>query len=453
MGSGETSPTMVATPPRAVRPARRGGDGGAAGDPLRLQENAAEVSAKAKRYFGDNIGRRVEILSDLGTDADTMAAETALARLRVARWTFAGPGSPSYALDRWHPTQVPSALADLLQRGGCAVFASAAACTIGTRTLPVYEIYKCGRAPFWLEGLDLVAAAGLRVAVIPHYNNAAGGTHDTRYCYMGERRLRQLEDQLADDTAILGVDEHTAAILDLDTQVLTVSGRGRVTLRRRGRQWTWPSGATVTLDELRRVAAGSGGAGGQPAQPPVAHRADTAAALEEEPVPLLPQVVDSSAAAFDRALHLEQRDAAGMVAAILAIDRAIVDWSADTLQSDDVDRAHSMLRSLVVRLGEAAAAGLRDPGERSPRSSSPWTGSALPFATTATTSWPTPCATPWPPPTSSSATSPGRPSGGCTAPPAERSPTSSLGRAACSITMLAKLTASSSRCHVSDLLS
>jgi len=27
--------------------------------------------------------------------------------------------------------------------------------------------------------------------------------------HMGERRLRQLEDQLADDTAILGVDERT----------------------------------------------------------------------------------------------------------------------------------------------------------------------------------------------------------------------------------------------------
>jgi cysteinyl-tRNA synthetase len=78
-------------------------------------------------------------------------------------------------------------------------------------------------------------------------------------------------------------------------------------------------------------------------------------------VPLLPQVVDRSAAAFERAL--ERRDAGGMVEAILAIDRAIVAWSADTLQSDDLDRAHSMLRSLVVRLGDAAAGGLRDPGE------------------------------------------------------------------------------------------
>ena len=40
-----------------------------------------------------------------------------------------------------------------------------------------------------------------------------------------------------------------------------------------------------------------------------------------------------------------------------------MDWSRDTLQSDDLDNARSALRSLVVRLGEAADAGLRDPRE------------------------------------------------------------------------------------------
>jgi hypothetical protein len=49
------------------------------------------------------------------------------------------------------------------------------------------------------------------IGLIPHYDIAEGGTHDTRYCYMDERRLPTLEAQLADNTAILGVDEHTAA--------------------------------------------------------------------------------------------------------------------------------------------------------------------------------------------------------------------------------------------------
>ena len=72
--------------------------------------------------------------------------------------------------------------------------ASAAALTLGVVTVPVYEIYKVGDDPRWLEGLDLLGrATGLRAAVVPHYDNAEGGNHDTRFCYMGERRLRDLE--------------------------------------------------------------------------------------------------------------------------------------------------------------------------------------------------------------------------------------------------------------------
>jgi hypothetical protein len=50
-----------------------------------------------------------------------------------------------------------------------------------------------------------------------------------------------------------------------------------------------------------------------------------------------------------------------MVEAALELDQAISGWSAATIQVDDLDRAHSILRSLVVRLGEAASIGLRDP--------------------------------------------------------------------------------------------
>ena len=72
--------------------------------------------------------------------------------------------------------------------------ASAAALTLGVATIPVYEIYKVGEDPHWLEGLDLLGpATGLRAAVVPHYDNAEGGNHDTRFCYMGERRLQALE--------------------------------------------------------------------------------------------------------------------------------------------------------------------------------------------------------------------------------------------------------------------
>src|SRR5213079_2195859 len=123
---------------------------------------------------------------------------------------------PSYALRQWQCTRVPELLADKLREGGAVVFASAAALTLGRLTVPVYEIYKVGGDVAWLDGMNLLAEAGLSAAVIPHYNNAEGGTHDTRYCYLGERRLAAFEAMLPHDGWVLGVDEHTALIVDLD---------------------------------------------------------------------------------------------------------------------------------------------------------------------------------------------------------------------------------------------
>jgi cysteinyl-tRNA synthetase len=63
-------------------------------------------------------------------------------------------------------------------------------------------------------------------------------------------------------------------------------------------------------------------------------------------------------AEFDAALG--DRDADGAVAAILQLESAIIEWSRDTLQSDDIDRARAAMRSMIVRLGAAATAGVRD---------------------------------------------------------------------------------------------
>ena len=109
----------------------------------------------------------------------------ALSRLRTANFIFAGPGSPSYALSVWRGSPIPEALATRLTDGAALVFASAAALTLGRFTIPVYEIYKAGQPAQWLDGLDLMRAAGFEgsCVVIPHYDNAEGGTHDTRFCY------------------------------------------------------------------------------------------------------------------------------------------------------------------------------------------------------------------------------------------------------------------------------
>jgi hypothetical protein len=93
--------------------------------------------------------------------------------------------------------------------------------------------------------------AGIRGAIIPHYDNAEGGNYDTRFCYLGEVRLTELERQLPDDTGILGVDEHTAGIIDLEQESLTVMGKGGVYWRRNGETRSFESGSVTQLSELQ----------------------------------------------------------------------------------------------------------------------------------------------------------------------------------------------------------
>ena len=45
-------------------------------------------------------------------------------------------------------------LASVVQAGGTVTFASAASLTLGRKTIPVYEIYKVGEPPRWLDGLE-----------------------------------------------------------------------------------------------------------------------------------------------------------------------------------------------------------------------------------------------------------------------------------------------------------
>jgi len=283
MGSGETAPTMskvhrsllgrLGPPPVPAV---------VLDTPFGFQGNADDLASRAVEYFRESVQAGIAVASFRSSaETGSVGYETMLNRVREARYVFAGPGSPSYALSQWRGTQVPVVLADKLATGGCVTFASAAAATLGPFALPVYEVYKVGQAPHWLEGLDLMGAAGLQAVVIPHFDNAEGGTHDTRYCYMGEARLRLLEDMLADEVFVLGVDEHTACILDLDEQTATVAGRGRVTIRRRGRMAHLASGETVAIALLagladdgvgnsRGGADGSGGGGGRSQPGPVA---------------------------------------------------------------------------------------------------------------------------------------------------------------------------------------
>ncbi len=270
LGSGETSPTMVTPHQRTF--ARLGSDVRAVllDSPYGFQENADELTEKAQQYFRESVGREVEAVTFRKAPApDTTAHAVEMVRLRAADWVFAGPGSPSYALRTWAGSAVPEALHARLREGGAVTFASAAALTLGALTIPVYEVYKVGEDPYWLEGLDVVGAAtGLDVAVVPHWNNAEGGTHDTRFCWQGERRLVMLEDQLRDGAFVLGVDEHTGLVMDLDSGACEVVGRGTVVVRVHGDEWVVPTGETISIEQIAEHGRGSGAATPEPRPTP-----------------------------------------------------------------------------------------------------------------------------------------------------------------------------------------
>jgi cyanophycinase-like exopeptidase len=381
MGSGETAPTMV-KPHREIF--AHAGDRRAVllDTPYGFQSNAADISTRAVSYFAASVGRTVEVAPWRVAPPPGLDRERVLAAVKEAGWVFAGPGSPTYALRQWRDTPLPGLFAEKLHHDGVLVFASAAALTLGSHTVPVYEIYKAGFDPHWVPGLDLVASAtGLPAVVIPHYDNAEGGHHDTRFCYLGEQRLAAMERELPEDGFVLGVDEHTAVVMDLDAGTASVIGNGTMTIRRHGRSVVHPSGSVLALSGLgtapastapastapagtvpSTVPAGSGpGGSGYPVSTvePGAIGGGGSAGGTGPAESSLRAAADRLRADFDTALAA--RDVDGCVSALLDLEGAIRDWAADTLTSDEGDHARATLRAMVVRLGELATVGARDP--------------------------------------------------------------------------------------------
>ena len=153
MGSGETAPTMAKVHRELFgRLGRPPVPAVLLDTPYGFQENADEITERTLEYFRDNIGYPMTLATFRSQGADALVRATAVARARAAHYLFAGPGSPSYALAQWRGSEVPSIVADKLRYGGIVTFASAAALTLGSHTVPVYEIYKAGEPPRWLDG-------------------------------------------------------------------------------------------------------------------------------------------------------------------------------------------------------------------------------------------------------------------------------------------------------------
>jgi len=364
MGSGETAPTMVTTHRRLTSLLPSPVKAVVLDTPYGFQENAPELAAKAVEYFKTSINVDLVVaglvrLHDTHLPADPVAIERGLRALDNADYIFAGPGSPTYALRQWAGSSVARIMIDKLTNGGIVTFASAAALTLGKATVPVYEVYKVGQDVQALDGLDILSTIGINAALIPHYDNTEGANHDTRFCYLGEARLQMFESLLDADTYVLGIDEHTGLIIDIDTETATVVGNSNVTIRLRSESFIYPTGSVIPLSLL---------------QSPTSLLTGTVDASSSQSVATVPVVATSAVPAnsLDAVLvesiqqfelAMQQRDALGAVRTVLALEQAMQDWSIDTLQSDVLVRARGTLRSMISQLGDAAVGGVKDPRE------------------------------------------------------------------------------------------
>ncbi|CAB4665691.1 unannotated protein [freshwater metagenome] len=329
MGSGENAPAMI----KLHRTLMEGlGDAPKymIDTPYGFQVNADDLGAKYQQYFDESVGSKIELAKWRRKDASIVEHERTLSQLSQASWVLAGPGSPSYALHQWAGTAVPAALADVVRRGGTLITGSAAAATIGAYAIPVYEIYKVGTDPFWIDGINLLGdLLGIRAVVVPHFDNKEGGRHDTSCCYIGLHRLEILETQITDGTGVLGVDEHTAVVIEIETGNVSVHGTGGLTLRQGGRTVVVANGDTTTVEAMRTALNG---------------------AAAEPAAVIAPAATSDLLTTFRAALAAGDAEAA--LVAALATEDAV--FAADTAANAD-------LRAMLVELADAAQSGLQDP--------------------------------------------------------------------------------------------
>lgn len=174
-----------------------------------------------------------------------------LEELKNSNFIFSGPGSPSYASKTWINSEIPLIISNHLRNGKYAVFSSAAASVLGQKSIPVYEIYKVGMDPYWEKGLNLLDLYGLTCTIVPHFNNQEGGNHDTSCSYIGRNRLNNLLS--SEYTNILGIDEHTALVIDGSKKTFTVQGIGEVTAITKLGQTSFRGGIEYPLGDLQDI--------------------------------------------------------------------------------------------------------------------------------------------------------------------------------------------------------
>jgi hypothetical protein len=135
--------------------------------------------------------------------------------------------------------------------GAALILASASTLAFSAHTLPVFEIYKVGEELHWHLGLDFFGLYGLSLVLVPHWNNSEGGAElDTSRCYMGQDRFKGLLSLLPPRQTVVGIDEHTALVLDITEKSCTVMGKGNITLLTEDDQRQFEAGTEFPMSAL-----------------------------------------------------------------------------------------------------------------------------------------------------------------------------------------------------------
>jgi cyanophycinase-like exopeptidase len=221
--------------------------------PAGFQPNAEGVNLKIQQFLEkslQNFRPAVTLVAARRKGSAHDPDDPATVRgLEQADYIFAGPGSPTYTVRHLGNTRAWDLIRERHAAGATLAFSSAAAIAMGAYVLPVYEIYKAGADLGWERGLALFP--GLDLAILPHWNNAEGGAGlDTSHCFMGAERFARLHALLPAATTVLGIDEHTACIIDPVAATCLVLGMGTVTVLRDGQAQVFPAQSTFPVSLL-----------------------------------------------------------------------------------------------------------------------------------------------------------------------------------------------------------
>ena len=223
--------------------------------PAGFQPNSARVAEEVARFLRERLQNHQPQVTVVparkrGTPFSPDDPQI-VAPLSTADVMFLGPGSPTYAVRQLQDSLAWHTLVARHRLGAAIILSSAATIAAGAHVLPVYEIYKVGEDLHWAPGLNLLAPFGLSLVLIPHWDNAEGGEAlDTSRCFMGGERFERLMRLLPDGVTVVGVDEHTALIVDVDAARCQVMGRGGVTRLRAGQETRFDRGVSFALAEL-----------------------------------------------------------------------------------------------------------------------------------------------------------------------------------------------------------